>query len=445
MKKLLFLLFPFLAAIFIFHYFLAGQAVYGDGIYYWSYVRSIYIDHDLALNDEISHHYDHLHNNMNVTNLIPKEDVERIALEYHLPFGVSLGWLPFFAIGDGIARIAHFLNKTVVLNGYSDIYQISVGIGNILYMLGGLYAVYLLLKKYFSEKVAVITTALLFFTTDLFYYGSWDVINSHPFSFFLSSILVYFFFCKFTYKWNQWILLGALIGGLILTRTQEVVFGIFLLGALLKYWLTDKEVIFKKLQNLIIFGLLGFLGVVLITFPQLLLLQYVYHGLFNSPYVLQGSFHFLTPQLLGVLINSKTGLLFTSPSVVVGVIGLILLAKQKKYIGVTGLALFLLEYYVIASWLFWDQAASYGIRMLIATLPIVALGLGYVIKNTAKRFSYKLAYVVGVLLFFFNVAMIVRFEFFVKTVTIDGVAVTRIEAQKKLNQIFHTNFQFFKK
>ena len=444
MKKILLLLFPFLITIFLFHYFLVGQAVYGDGIYYWSYVRSLYIDHNLTLNDEISHHYDHLHNNTNIKDVIPKEDAARIALEYHLPFGPSASWLPFFAIGDGIARIVHIYNPGIVLNGYSDIYQISVGIGNIVYILSGLYVVFLFLKKYFSEKTASITTLLLLFTTNLLYYGSWDVINSHPFSFFLSSVVVYFFFCKFTYKWYQWILLGGLVGGLVLTRTQEVVFGILLLIGLIQYWVSTKNTVKKKVIRILLFGLLGICGMGIIVLPQLLLLQFVYHGILNSPYILSGGFTFLRPHIMGVLINSKTGLLFTSPSILIGLGGLFILACKKSFVGIVGVTIFLLAYYIIASWLFWDQAASYGIRMLISTFPLVAVGLGVIVEKLVKKFSLKMLYIFGFILFIFNCAMIVRFHLLVKTATFDAASVTRIVAQEKLNQLFHTHLTFFK-
>lgn len=437
MKKILLCLFPLLVAIFLLHYFLIGQAVYGDGIYYWSYVRTVYIDRDLKLSDELSHHYNHLYNNTNLPNVVPKDDPNRIALEFHLPFGPSIAWVPFFAIGDCFARLAHEFNPQIVLNGYSDFYQISVGIGNILYVLVGLYFVYLLVKKYFDKKVASIATLLLFFTSNLFYYGSLDVVNSHPFSFFLSSMLLYYFFVKFSSRWYQWLFLGMLIGLLILTRTQEIVFGIVFLAGLVKGY--------KNGMRVLLWAFVSLMGLIIVISPQLLLLQYVYHGFFKSPYLLGGSFHFLMPHVLGLLINGKTGLLFTSPIILIGVGGLVLLAKQKKYIGIVGLLLFLAEYYVISSWSAWDQAASYGIRMLISTFPVVAVGIGYIVQIIVKRFSYKIVYIVGAVLFVFNLAMIVRFHLVVKTPTRDAGTITRIEAQKKLNSILHTNFQFFKK
>lgn len=431
MKKIIFVIFPILVTIFIFHYFLVGQAVYGDGIYYWSYVRSVYIDQDLKLNDEINHHYDFLHNNSNLPDLIPKEDVKTIANEYHLPFGPSIGWLPFFALGDILARIFHLLNNSIVLNGYSDIYQITVGIGNIIYVLLGVYFIFKLLQKYFDTNIAIFTSIIIFFTTNLFYYSSLDVLNSHPFAFFVSSFLIYYFLIQLSSKWYLWLFLGILIGLLILTRTQELVFVLLIIAGFIKY----------KNLKLVFFSLFGlFISI----FPQLLLYQIAYHGLFNSPYFLSEGFNVFKPQLLGILFNAKTGLVFTSPIVLVGLIGLFLLAKQKKYIGILALIIFSVEYYVIASWGAWDQAASYGIRMLITTYPLIAVGLGYIIEKLSRKISSKLLYLIGIFLFIFNLSMIVHFHLSVKTVTVDVTTVTRLEAQKRLNQLLHTNFKLFK-
>lgn len=431
MKKILLILFPLLVAIFLAHYFLVGQAVYGDGIYYWSYTRSLYIDHDLKLNNEISHRYDHVHNNTSIKDVIPPETAERIAQEYHMPIGTSIGFLPFFAVADIVARVTKLFYSPILLNGYSDIYQVTVGIGNILYITFGLYFVFLLLKKFFKGKIVISTILVLFFTSNILYYGSFDVINSHPFSFFMSSIFLWFFFTKFTKRWYEWIILGGLVGLLAIVRSQDIVFSIFIFAALVK----ERKFLYIS-KNI----LLSILGCTIFILPQALLLYSVFHGhLPASTY----AFDFLHPHILGVLINYKTGLLFTSPVVLIGLGGLILLAKRKKEIGVIGVALFVVAYYLISSWAFWDQAASYGIRMLISTYPVVAVGLGFVIERVAKKWGFKAIYILGAVFFLFNLGMIARFHLSVKTATYDLNSITRVEAQKKLNQVLHTNFNFF--
>lgn len=444
MKYRIFFLFPFLLAIFLFHYFLVGQAVYGDGIFYWSFARSIVIDHDINVGNEILHHYSNVYNNSYQEVNYPKSIYLQRDKDYRLPIGASVSWIPVMFIASGIGVMISLLGFSVILNGYSNFYQIFVGIENIFFVIFGLYFVYLLLRKLYDQKSTFITVGLLFFASNLLYYGSFDVINSHPLTFFLSSVFVYFFFTEFVYKWYQWLIVGIFVGLLTLTRNQEIVFIILPILAIMKFVLNKKIELQAKIIQCIKFSFFTILGMGLVILPQLLLWQYAYGGLFKTSYLKQNAFDFLHPHILGVLANPQTGLLFTSPIILIGVIGLIILAKNKKYIGVVGFLIFILEYFVIASWASWNQAASYGIRMLISTYPLVAIGLGLVIQKVIKKYSIKLIWIIGAFLIVFNLAMIVRFHLSIKTTTIDMGQVTRLEAQKKLNSIFHTQFTFFK-
>lgn len=444
MKKVLFFLFPLLVLIFLLHYALVGQAVYGDGIYYWSFARSVFIDHDINVGNEILHYYDHQFNNSNKEIVYPKQLVESRNKDYKLPIGVSVAWLPFFAVAQGIGLVLQYIHIPVVLNGYSDLYQVIVGIGNILFMLLGLYYSWKLVRQYYYAHIAIVTVVFLFFASNLFYYGSIDVVNSHPLTFFLSSFTLYFFFGYVRSRWYQWIGLGMLIGGLALTRNQDVLFGVLIPAGLIHSFYVTNAVSFKKIFSHVWLGVLSLLGMLLFISPQLLLLQYAFGSFLKIPYLGGAGFNFLHAHLLGLLINSQTGLLWTSPIVVIGFIGLVILAFQKKYIGIVGSLIFLTEYVLIASWASWNQASSYGIRMLISTYPLIAVGLGFIIQQIVQKYSFKIIYFIGVCLIIINFAMILRFHLSVKNVTIDNGKSTRVEAQQKVNSLFHTHFRFFK-
>lgn len=418
---------------------MVGQSVYGDGIFYWSFARSIVIDHDINVGNEVLHHYSYNSNNSYKEPQYPKFIYQQRDRDYRLPIGASLSWIPIMFLASGIGNMFNIFGLHAVLNGYSNIYQIFVGIENIAFILFGLYFVYLLLRKLYEEKIALLSVFILFFASNLFYYGSLDVINSHPFIFFISSLFAYFFFTKFSYKVWQWLVIGILVGLLTLTRNQDIIFLLLPFVALVKVFFLKRDKISHVISP-IVFTLIGLFTVLS---PQLLLWRYAYGGFFKSSYITKNAFDFLHPHILGVLFNSQTGLFFTSPIVLVGILGLIFLAKQKKYIGIIGLIIFCAEYFVISSWSSWDQAASYGIRMLISTYPFVAVGLGAVFRLCFKRYSTKLAYFICVILIIFNIIMIGRYQLFIKTATIDMGKVTRIEAQQKLNNILHTHIQLF--
>jgi len=58
-----------LVGMFLGHFWLVGQAVYGDGRYYWAAARSMWIDHDLYLKNELRHHYSPVSNNTFFENI----------------------------------------------------------------------------------------------------------------------------------------------------------------------------------------------------------------------------------------------------------------------------------------------------------------------------------------------------------------------------------------
>lgn len=359
----------FLIALFLGHYWLTGQAVYGDGRYYWGVARSIWIDHNLDLTNELRHHYSPVSNNTFAENIDPSpmhEDEKKQS--FFLPIGTSIAWLPWMAVGEVFAKVK---------NGYSDAYQITAGLGTVIYALAGLFLVY--------KLAGWRATVAILLATNLVYYAGWDVLNSHAVSFMLAAM--------FLYVWkktnNAW-LLGALIGLMTTVRTQDLVFGILLLGRKNKL------------------AMLGGFGLAIA--PQLL----------HLPYSGWRGFDWLRPHIWGMLTNAKTGIIWTSPILVAGWWGLRKLAWPLR------LAV-LAQFYVVASWNAWDQAAAYGPRMLISSYPIVALGIDKI--NISKK----------LLLFFvcLNLVMLLRWQLWIKEPTVDMGRVTRERAVQKIRQLIY--------
>lgn len=185
MNKYIIILFFVLSAIFILRYSIVGQAVYGDGIFYWAFTHSLYLDHDLDFSNELSHNYSpETNNNLqkenigNFTDRTPKDYIEN-----RYPPGSPLSWTAIFLLIDIIILVANIVGVPVIRNGYSDLYQVSVGFENIIFVCVGIIFTYKLLNKIFSErKLTIISIITILFGTNLFYYSSIDVVNSHPLS-----------------------------------------------------------------------------------------------------------------------------------------------------------------------------------------------------------------------------------------------------------------------
>lgn len=411
-----------LSSIFLLHFAVVGQAVYGDGIYYWSYTRSLSLDHDLNFANELSHRYNPKHNNTSedeeVAKDLPKTSSGRVFNKY--PPVAPILWIPFFIIADILITIIQSFSIQVSKNGYSDLYQILVGLGNISFIVSGIYFLQKFLTIYSKNgtKFISLICLLLLFATDLLFYGSIDVINSHPVAFFLSTL---FFYCWFKTNKNRssskWFLLGILGGLLGATRTLDSL--ILILPIIYELFQKSKQKklkIVKYLKQSFIF----IIGSVIGFSPQLIAWYSLNSTIGKDPYLGSGTeLNFLTPHILGLIFNFKTGFLFYSPLLLIALAGMFFVYKKNRTLGLSLSIILLFYYYLIASWNGWHQGESYGMRMFISLFPIFALGLLEVVLAVRRYFSLYYIYFLSLIFILHTLFMIFFFLLILQSPAID--------------------------
>lgn len=373
-NKVLFItVFIIATLLFLAHFWIVGKAVYGDGRYYYSYLPAVFINHTLDFS-KIYPHFD-----------IPKWQLT----PEHIPankysFGPALFWSLPYIFSYGISFL--FQAK----DPFAIYLQIPVGLWTVALAVVGLYFLWRGLLFLFSKKTATITSISIFFATNILFYGSVDVLNSHAITFFLSSLLLYLWLKKPSIITE--ILQGVCIGLLMLTRLQEAVFLILPLSTL---FLQKRKSIFFT-----------FFSAVAAFLPQI----FIWHGIwgtwFQSPYLRAETFDFLHPQILGVLLSDANGLVMWTPIISFAIVGLFLFVKKNITQGVPLLLIFLSELYIIASWSTWWQGASFSGRMFVSSAPIFAIGLGYLFEKHAFK---KLRYILVGLFSLLNILLIFYF------------------------------------
>ena len=312
------------------------KTVYGDGRFYYSWVRSVVIDHDINFADEYAHFGIHE----------PKTSTGMPANKYSV--GASLFWLP------AVAAAHNFLRA----NGWSLLYQITTGLASVLAVIAGLTILISRIRR--GDFVRTITLILLAGATNLLFYGSLDVVNSHSVSFFASCILVALLLSTSP----DWLAVGISLGFLAAIRLQDIVFILLVIP----YW---KRIRMGKLITGILIGIL----------PQLLA-WYALDGSLTNPYLSGGEgFHFQNPQVLGVLFSPNNGLFLWTPVTMIGLIGLFF--NWRKYWSF--IAVFFAELTIVASWSTWWQGASVSGRMFVSSLPLLAFGIAEVVQRLYKN------------------------------------------------------------
>jgi hypothetical protein len=378
------LIFVFSLCVFLAHTVITKTAIFADARFYFAYTHSLVKDCNLDLKNE----YIDLNIGTVFTNTV-------VSNSY--PPGVSLFWIPLYQNADALTRIIGANNQ-----GYGFIYQLSVALTNIFLGVFGLYLIYRLLTKYFSEKVSLLTAIFLFGATNLLFYISVEPINSHAASFFISSLFVFYFLKKEAKKEKDYYLALGLLGGIAgLIRTQDLLILILPLIQILYNSKKDFKAQLTGYLQLVIGAFIGFL-------PQILLWKYFFNTFWFSPYLNTG-FNLLKPQVFHVLFNTQNGLFTLTPIIAVSFIGLFLIKKRLNTICFYSLIYFLIQLYLISSWKAYFQGGSYSIRMLITTYPLLSFGLAGFISRIIKRYSEKFVLTLLLLSALVNSAFIINY------------------------------------
>ncbi|HEV2339398.1 MAG TPA: hypothetical protein VGT05_01370 [Patescibacteria group bacterium] len=347
-KRIFTALFLFAILLFLLHFLIVKKTVYGDGRYYFAYLPSILIHHTLDFSDSAKQ--------LGIITFKTISDPH--ANKYSI--GTTLFWvIPYVAVHL-------FLTPFKLNDGYNTVYQVIIGLTDVALVFAGLFVLYRTLQLFFSKKIALISCVVIFLATNLLFYGAIDVVNSHSVSFFTSCLFVYFWMGEKS-KQNA-IMQGFFLGLLALIRSQDVVFLL----------LPFSTLVITRQKYLMQFLLITATAV--ITFiPQFYLWQRMWGYWRMNPYSLE-PFYFLKPHIFGVLFNLHDGLFLWTPITALSFIGLIMFARRNKTVGIPSILVFLTELYLVSSFVAWQQGESYSGRMFISSLPLLAIGFGYLLS-----------------------------------------------------------------
>lgn len=365
-KLFLVIFFVYLAGFFA-HAAYLKKTVYGDGIYYFSWLRSIVVDHDVQFTDE----YTYFHASQ------PKTWLGVPGNKYTI--GPAILWSPFYLWTYAI------VHKT----GFELPYQLAAGLSSVLYAIAALAFLYILLDDRFGKIVSIASIICIAFASNLFFYGSLDAVNSHAVSFFAATIFLTFLLAK---KKN-WLFISISLGLIGLIRSQDLILGMLILPFI--KWKTLPQFL---------------LGVVIGFIPQLIAWQLVNGNFWHSPYISSTEgFNFLHPQILSVLFSPQNGLFLWTPIVLLGFIGL-WMRKRSFPLKLMGIVV-CLQIFLVASWSIWWEGASYSGRMFVSILPLIGFGLAnfFSIFNNPKLRFITLMYAITIPLSIINFFLIFFF------------------------------------
>lgn len=341
-----------------------------DSVCYYDTAHSILFDGDLDLTNEFKNAAPAPND---WTGIQPKTGLPGNPF----PIGFSILQVPFLYAG---VLFDSYINGQS--DGYSKICVTFYLIGVIFYLCVGMACLYRLLKEIgnyldipeskngWSSLLAVF---ILWPSTSLAYY------TFSPMSHVTSFTAV----CAFLLVWwlNRdnvsnigWLGVGFFAGLSVLCAWQNIIFIIVpIVYGVLNYRFSSRgsdenagSWLFSRITCFAIFFLM--------LLPQILQWKYIYGTYFLIP---QGGdfLQFPPKHIINVLLSSHHGFFIWTPIVLIGIAGLIYGIKRKAAVYVPLTACLVLQIIIVGSVTLWYGPDSFGMRRLIPSLPLIAIGL----------------------------------------------------------------------
>ncbi|MEO8520059.1 MAG: hypothetical protein ABI603_01775 [Acidobacteriota bacterium] len=385
-----------------------------DEVEYYSYLRSLWFDHDVSFENEYQYFYDH--------RIAQSEDFHRTFLELSTPagrrinygtLGCAVLWSPFYAVADGGVRVARALGAEVPADGYSRPYVAAVAYGSACYGFAAILLGIAAARRLLGAAAMRAGLAVWAGTPILFY-----MYIAPPFSHACSAFAVALFVTIWLHVRDAWSPRGAaalgLSGALVaMVREQDA---LFVLAPALDFLLTAVQAGAGRRARLashpIATAAAGCLAFAVGYAPQLLAYQAL-NGRPRPSELVTRKMDWLSPHALQVLASPEHGFLIWTPLAALALAGLVRLALRgepdRRRIGTFLLLMAALQVYVSGAVASWTVAGAFGQRRFVALTLILVVGLaalGDAARTPVRRTALAVAMAVCV---WWNVALMAEF------------------------------------
>ncbi len=342
-----------------------------DDQYYYAQARSLLMDGDLDLHEELSSLTPRPENINTSTRRAWDEPTEtgRVACKYGI--GAPLLLLPFLAVGQGLALI--FQSFGASTNGYGLFPYLGWSIGNLFYAGLALFLVYRILRTWagLTPLWSMAAVWAAFLAGPLLYQTISDPFMAHIPSTAMVCVCAAFLFLD--RSGSPWSYLGA---GLALGLAMAVRQSNFVYAALFLPRLWSDRASLRSLLLPAAAGLLmGFL-------PQLLAWKYLYGAFVHYSYEGE-SLSLFSPHLYENLFGARAGLFFWNPGWALAL--LLYPFRRRETIGLTLATMAII--WLNSAWWCWWWGDTYGGRAYASLFLPVSLGMASILQmGSTSRF-----------------------------------------------------------
>jgi hypothetical protein len=414
-----------------------GQLITGDGIYYYVWLRSAVIDHDLDFSNDYA-----LYQSYNNEDPVKKQEMLG---RPRTPAGLAPN---YFSVGPAVLWAPVYIPTHLVAlalglphDGFSFLYEAPLLFLSILYGFLAVLLTYRVAAGMFSRWAAFVAVLGMWLATSVVYYMGVSPSASHVLSMFAVALFIWWWwrtrrphpnpppFYGGGRTMRDWFILGLCGGLMALVRWQDSLVTLLPLFELIAQWWTEgkKTSRLAALRAPFIGGLLFTVGMGLAFSPQMVGWQIVYGTPLTAPQG-QGFFYPTRPEIWNVLFGLKRGLFTWTPLVFFAAVGFIPLYRRDRILGAAAIVVFLAEAYVNSIVYDWWGGEAFGARRFVSLIPFFALGLAAFVEALAPRLSKRAVFVALGAFVVWNMLFILQYDLW-----LHGIG--HISAQPTLKEI----------
>lgn len=342
-----------------------------DGAGYYSQTRSLVVDHDLDLKNE----HDYFEQSFNV-NSIQEDNLTGLWYSQY-PIGVGLLQLPFVGL----------VHLFVHGDGYSMGYIYASCLSAVVFGFLGLWICFIFCRRYFDEKTSFVAVLVYWLSSNLFYYMFLESSLSHAYSFFATSLFIYYFFTMDRSDMIEYYGLGLISALMVMVRYQDGIFLLIPIYFFIKDYFTKNYIFTSMVRN----NFQYFISFLMGMSPQLMILLYQHKSLSTHYQYVYNFWQSFTHFFL-VLFSNNHGLFLWTPIALIGILSLFYGIKSKERDMIISLLIvFVASVFFIAGLRDWHSAQAFGCRYLLNCGLLVIFGLCYFINHSVVKMGNRFA------------------------------------------------------
>jgi hypothetical protein len=394
-----------------------------DEVEYFSYLRSLWFDHDVSFENEYRYFYEH---GLTRASGFHETFLERQTVtglrENWGTIGCAILWSPFYAVGDVTARTLRLAGRPIPADGFSYPYVAAVSYGSAFYGFMALALSALATRKALSPNGTTAggeTAAVLavWIGTPLLFY----MYVSPPFSHACSAFAVAAFVLAWLHVRDRWSVrglagLGLLAALMTMVREQDA---FFIIGPGLDFgWsllhrppAAGRDGARRSSASMLAGALAGTVAFAVAFLPQALA-YLALNGRIGPSQVVARKMYWAAPHALQVVFSPANGLFFWTPLALLAVCGLVLASRtpgDRRRMTVAFLAMFALQVYVSGAVDSWSAAGAFGHRRFVGTTVILVVGLASLARQATPGWRRLALGAAVVLCVWWNLALMVQF------------------------------------